>query len=65
MANKAGPKGYSRQDYQQPRKSQNLDELSVLSKIGASAFQLLHETGSPKTKKYRQEKGITLWGTKK
>ena len=46
---------------------QRLDKkkMGMGKKILSSFFQLLHEAGNPSTRKYRQEKGITLWGTKK
>ena len=66
MANKAGPKQYSKRQTQQPRKADNLDEgMSMIKKIGASVIQLLHEAGNPKVGKYRREQGIPLYGSKK
>ena len=66
MANTAGPKGYTRKPYQQPRKSKNSDEeMGIGKKIIASYFQLLHEAGNPKAGRYRRKQGIPLYGTKK
>ncbi|OUU63402.1 MAG: hypothetical protein CBC24_09200 [Candidatus Pelagibacter sp. TMED64] len=48
----------------QKRLDKNKKKMGMGKKILASMFQLLHEAGNPSTRKYRQEKGIPLWGSK-